>query len=51
MMRSRVPKVKESLLLAGCRITVDQMVRRRVQLVVVHRLIGVEATDTEAGGI
>ena len=47
----RVPKVKESLLLAGCRITVDQMVRRRVQLVVVHRLIGVEATDTEAGGI
>jgi CBS domain containing-hemolysin-like protein len=45
----RVPRAKEALLLAGCRLTVDQMVRRRVQRVLVHRIIDVETAGTEAG--
>ena len=34
----RVPSVRESLLLAGYRLTVNHMVGRRVQRVLVHRL-------------
>jgi CBS domain containing-hemolysin-like protein len=34
----RVPSARESLHLAGCRLTVSQMVGRRVQRVLVHRL-------------
>ncbi len=34
----RVPRPRESLVLHGCRITVDQMVRRRVKRLLVERL-------------
>ena len=44
----RVPRVKEFLLLSGCRLAVDQMIRRRVQRVVVHRLVTMETPGVQA---